>query len=79
MSTREGSLEAPTRHPLAWTLVGALMGAAIALPFAVGAIGIGAMTLTGAACAAIARWRVKWGPAPPPERDLLPPARTVSA
>ena len=49
---------AVSRHPVVWAIVGALLGASIGL--AAGKGGPLACGWTGAACALICRWRIRW-------------------
>ncbi|RHW17075.1 hypothetical protein D1610_13235 [Sphingomonas gilva] len=67
------------RHPLAWMGVGAPFGMVLAALFGSGPQGIGAMAITGALCAGVARWKVRWGTPAQPARNVRTPAVAISA
>jgi hypothetical protein len=67
------------RHPLAWTGVGAPFGMLLASMVGSGPQGVASMAVTGAICAGIARWKVRWGEPAQPARNTLTPAVAISA
>lgn len=74
-----GEVDRRWRHPLAWMGVGAPFGMLLAGLFGSGPQGVASMAVTGAICAGIARWKVRWGEPVQPARNALTPAVAIRA